>query len=109
MLLDEGCEGHAKAGNISNFPFRKPTSPNMSVSPSGPTWALWRKSPKGGLIISLDRRSLSFGFLPCFGAGVFKYIGVLAGILFSQNSSGFSNDEAGARKSLLLVLALVNS
>ncbi len=71
-----------RAGIILSLPCKNPTSPNMSPSPSGPTWALWRTSPSGGLIMSPERTSRVFCFLPRFVVDVFKYMGVLAGILF---------------------------
>lgn len=72
-------------GSMSILPRRKPTSPNMSPSPSGPTWALWRTSPSGGLIMSPERTSRSFSFFPFLGVVVFKYMGVFAGILLLKS------------------------
>ncbi|TNN76754.1 hypothetical protein EYF80_013003 [Liparis tanakae] len=71
---------------MSNLPCRKPTSPNMSPCPSGPTCALWRTSPSGGLIISPERTSRSLSLLPFLEVGVFKYIGVFAGISASDRT-----------------------
>lgn len=71
-------------GRSSYCPWRKDMSPKASLSPPLPMWMVWRKSPRGGLIISGDKISLRRHFFPFLLLVGLRYIGAFAGMAVSK-------------------------